>query len=340
MFNNQSISICDATIHAGEKSTLALPLPEQYSCSPMYMPIKVINGKHDGPCLLLVSTLKGDEFNGLEIVNQLFESIEPTELHGTLILVPVLNVYGLTHYPKLSPSGNSLSGCFPGEEEGSYGQRIAYTFTQEILKKADFCVELQTGSLNHDNFPHVYCNLEDKQSLLMAKAFQAPVILEVETSVSQFRQTTESLHIPLLVYQAGEAMRLDTVAIQTGLTGVNNVLKKLDFIKDTHQKAIKPVISRDDDWLLSPSSGILHTEVTLGQQISKGEKIGRLSDPFSNENSTLITSHLDGVVVGMNRTPLIQEGVSIFKIASFIDNERAQAVLEEWGEQNLSNDNE
>lgn len=339
MINSNSIQICDASIHCGEKATLALPLPEQYSCSPMYMPIKVINGKYPGPCLVALSTLNGDEFIGLDIINQLFDQTDANDVYGSLILVPVLNVYGLTHHPVTTPTGDSLEDSFPGNEKGTYGERIANIFTNEVLKKADYCIEFQTGSLNHETFPHVYCNFDDKLSVRMARAFQAPVILEVETSASQFRQTTESLNIPLLVYQAGEAMRLDPVAIQIGFNGIQNVMKKMDILQGDVQSTTNPMISRDDDWLLAPSSGILHTEVNLGQQIKKGEKIGRLSDPFSNENATTITSHLDGVVVGINRKPLIQEGLSIIKIAAFIDNNRAESELEEWGEQNTLPDN-
>ena len=329
---NQSIKICDATVHAGEKATLALPLPEQYSCSPMYMPIKVINGKQEGPCLLAFSTLNGVEFNGLEIVNQLFDSLSPSQLSGTLITVPVVNVYGLTHYPKLTPSGASIANSFPGNATGSFGERIAHIFTEEILTKADYSIELLTGSLNHEILPQVCCNFDDLKAKKLAKAFQAPVITEVETGSSELRLTTESLNIPLLVYQAGEALRFDPVAIQTGLTGIENILRKINMLDGNSEQVITPVISRDDDWLTAPSSGILHTDVSLGEHIKKGDKIGRLSDPFSNENSTIVKSHLDGIIVGINRSPLIQEGVSIFKIASFVDNERAQSILEEWDE--------
>lgn len=329
---NQSIKICDATVHAGEKATLALPLPEQYSCSPMYMPIKVINGKQEGPCLLAFSTLNGVEFNGLEIVNQLFDSLSPSQLSGTLITVPVVNVYGLTHYPKLTPSGASIANSFPGNATGSFGERIAHIFTEEILTKADYSIELLTGSLNHEILPQVCCNFDDLKAKKLAKAFQAPVITEVETGSSELRLTTESLNIPLLVYQAGEALRFDPVAIQTGLTGIENILRKINMLDGNNDQVITPVISKDDDWLTAPSSGILHTDVSLGEHIKKGDKIGRLSDPFSNENSTIVKSHLDGIIVGINRSPLIQEGVSIFKIASFVDNERAQSILEEWDE--------
>lgn len=330
--SSSTLTICNAIIHPGEKANLALPLPEQYSCSPMYMPIKVINGKHKGPCLLGFSVLNGNEFNGLEILNQLFDSINAQHLRGSLIIVPVLNVYGLTHFPKLTPSGVSLINSFPGNETGNFGERVAHIFTEEILKKTDYCIECQTGSLNHEILPQVYCNFDNAETKRLAKAFQAPVVTEVETGASALRQTTEDLHIPLLVYEAGEAMRFDHEAIRIGLDGIQNVMKKLNMLTGEVDDSVTPVFSKDDDWITSPSSGILHSKVNLGEHVQKGKKIADLSDPFSGENATSVTSSIDGIIVGINRSPLIQEGSSIFKIASFIDNKRAQASLEEWEE--------
>ena len=329
---NNSIQICNANVHAGEKVTLALPLPEQYSCSPMYMPIKVINGRQKGPCLLTFAMLNGNEFNGLEILNQLFDAIAPNDLKGTLITVPALNVYGLTHFPKITPSGVSIENSFPGNEKGNFGERIAHIFTEEILKKADFCIEFQTGSLNHEILPQVYCDFDNIQTKKIARAFQTPVITEVEANKSELRNTTENLNIPLLVYEAGEAMRFDHTAIQIGLDGTLNLMRKLEMLDEDIDEKVSPVFSKDDDWLTSPASGILHAEVALGEHIKKGDKLGRLSDPFSNEDASVMSSHLNGVIVGINRSPLIQEGSSVFKIASFIDNAKAEAVIEEWEE--------
>ena len=184
--------------------------------------------------------------------------------------------------------------------------------------------------MNHDILPQVYCNFDNTEAKNLAKSFQAPVVTEVITDSSELRKTTESLQIPLLVYQAGEAMRFDQEAIQIGVEGITNVLAKIGMLEKENDNSVAPVFSKDDDWLTSHSSGILHSSVTLGEQIKKGDVLGRLSDPFSNENSTIVKSHLDGVIVGINRSPLIQEGTSIFKIASFIDNERAEASLEKW----------
>lgn len=294
------------------------------------MPIKIINGKQSGPTLLCYSTLNGNEFNGIEILNQLYDQVSASDLCGTLILVPVVNIYALSHFPKRSPSGENLTDAFPGKEKGSFNERVAYLFTQELIKKADYCIECQTGALNHEILPQVYCDYEDNQLKNLAKVFQTPVITEVEMNASKLRQTMADLNIPLLVYEAGEAMRLDTNAINIGVNGIFNVMSKIEMLDKNVDMSIKPITSKDDAWLLSHSSGILTSYVSLGEQISKGHKLGRLSDPFSHENATMLTAKTDGVIVGINRSPLIQEGSAVFKIASFLDNKKAEALIEVW----------
>lgn len=327
---SNKLTICDAIIHPGEIANLALPLPERYSCSPLYMPIKVVHGKEKGPCLLILSTLKGNELNGLEIVNRTIKEVDPYGIKGTIIAVPVLNVYGLTHFPSQLPSGGNLSDCFPGSPDGSFGARIAYFFTQEILKKADYCIELQTGGLNHNILPQVYCNFDNIRTKRLAQSFQSPVVTNVTLEGNQLRQTTEDLQIPLLVYQAGEAMRFDENAITLGVNGVLNVMRAIDILPRTPIEEIRPIFSQDEEWIVSHYAGILHTNVTLGQTIKKGETIGRITDPFGVDFSEDVQSPQDGIVVGINTTPLIHEGLPIFKIASFLDYEKAENIIEEW----------
>lgn len=328
--SNKKINICGTNVHPGEVANLALPLPEQYSCSPLYMPIKVIHGSEEGPCLVIFSVLKGTELNGLEIANRIIKKITPKQIAGTIIAIPVMNVYGLTHYPSTLPTGNDLSRCFPGNEEGSYGERMAYLITEEILKKADYCIELQTGGLNHNILPQVYCNFDNKQAKDLAKVFRSPVITNVSLEGNHLRQTTEELHIPLLVYQAGEAMRFDENAIELGVNGIKNVMRAIDMLEKEPIQEVQPIFSREEDWIVAHKGGILHTNVVLGQTIDIGEKIGDISDPFGSDIIEPIKSLQKGVVVGINTSPLIHEGLPIFKIASFLDYDKAETVIEEW----------
>lgn len=327
---NANLSICNAVIHPGEIANLALPLPELYSCASFYMPIKIIHGKEPGPCVLLFSNLKGEELNGLEIIQRVIRTIKPETLKGTLISIPVFNVFGL-----VSPSReNSLKACFPGSPLGSYNERLAHVFTQEILCKVNYCIELQTGSLNHDLLPQIYCNLNNPEAHKLAYEFSAPVITNMDTTNNSLRQTIDKLNIPLLVYLAGEAMRFNEDAIKLGVSGTHNVLNALDMFHTPKEPTeLKSIFSKEQDWFRAHRSGILFSEVELGQKIRQGQRIGYISDPFgANDEIEVVKAHQDGIVVGINRHPLIHEGQTIFKVASFIDNNRAELALEAWGD--------
>ena len=338
---NSNLQICDATIHPGEVANLALPLPEFFSCVSFFMPIKVVHGKQAGPCVLIFSSVKGDELNGLEIINQLLNVEELKNLNGTLIVVPVLNVLGLASHSKNLSYESNLERCFPGAEDGTYGERIADVFTKEVLSKVDYCIELRTGSLNHDILPQVYCKLSDAKSKELAQAFKAPVITNVRTENNTFRQTTENLNIPLLVYQGGEAMRFDNSAINLGINGILNVVSALEMVELTQKEETEfnPVFSQDQDWVYSHRSGILKSQVELGQRIRKNEVLGLINDPFSSDTVEPVKAQQDGIVVGVNRHPLIHEGQTIFKIATFIDNSRAETALEAWSEAQQEDNN-
>jgi len=327
---NKKIKLCGTNIHPGEVANLALPLPEQYSCAPLYMPIKVIHGKKSGPCVVVFSLLKGEELNGLEIANRVIDQIHPEKISGTIIAIPVMNVYGLMHYPRTLPTGKPFAGCFPGDEEGSYGERVAHLFTQEILTKADYCIELQTGGVNHNILPQVYCNFDNKEAKELAKVFNSPVVTNVTLEGNCLRQTTEELHIPLLVYQAGEALRFDENAIELGVKGINNVLRYLNVIDVEPIELVKPIFSREEEWILANKGGILHTSVVLGQTIEASEKMGVISDPFGSDSEEVVRSPQKGILVGMNTSPLVHEGLPLFKVASFLDNDKAEDIIEAW----------
>lgn len=331
---NANLTICDVTIHPGERINLALPLPDLYSCTSFYMPITVVHGKLSGPCLLIFSTVKGDELNGLEIINRVLDLDELNQLRGTLIIVPVLNVLGLLSPSRTTANDVSLENCFPGHPQGSYNERLAYIFTQKILSKVSHCIELQTGSMNHELLPQVYCNFNQVEAKHLARQFSAPVITNLNQSKHALRQTIEQLNIPLLVYLAGEAMRFNESAIRLGVSGIQQVLRSLNMLDQVEEESrpFNAIFSQEQDWFRAHRSGVLFSTVELGQKIKKGQPIGRIADPFSSDTSETVKSNQDGVVVGINRHPLIYEGQNIFKIASFIDNNYAETTLEAWGQ--------
>lgn len=329
---NTVLQICDALIQPGEISNLALPLPEYNSCLAFYMPIKVINGKHNGPCVLVLSGMDRNEFNGIEIVNRLLDDEVINDLKGSLIIVPIMNILGLVKLNSVTQE-KKIDECFPGDENGSYSERIAKIFIKEIFSKATHCIELKTGEVNYDILPQIYCNIGNLETKKLAEKF-APPVISTMTQPNSLEDTANSLQIPFLTYKGGEALRFDELSIKIGVEGILRVLEELAMIKlpdeEKSSNLNHSVFSVDQEWFRSHRSGILVSKVMLGEHVKQNDTLGIIKDPFNSNLSDLVKAPKDGIIVGINRNPLIYEGQNIFKIASFIDNDRAESVLEDW----------
>ncbi len=330
---NSNFTICNETIHPGEQASLALPLPEMFSCAPMYMPIKVFNGKQAGPCLLVIAAMHGNELNGAEIINRLLHSRSMKQLKGTLIAVPIMNVYGFLNKTRTLPNTASLSNNFPGSAQGTHTARLAHLFCSEIFSLADYCIDLQTGWLNHSNLPQIFSTENNQKELELAHAFAAPVISDVAIQKNSLRAHANRQKTPYLVYEAGEAMRFDESSIRIGMKGVNNVMRHIGMLATPHKTSTakqKSLLMRDTRWIRSPTSGISHSTIKLGQQVKKGEVLTVIKDPFGSGPDMPVASPFDGLVVSINNLPLVYEGVSLFQLAAFEKLSLAATQIEDW----------
>ncbi len=333
MQKNQPLQFCNETIHPGESLSLALPMPELFSCAPLYMPIKVVHGKKAGPCLLVIAAMHGDELNGTEIVNRLMELNTLKKLRGTLITVPVFNVYGLLNRSRHLPGGVDLYSAFPGNKNGTHAARIAHLFTTEIFSKADICLDLQTGELNHTNLPQVFVNFDDKRAKQLADVFSAPVISNIACEKGMLRTLAHKQQKPYITYEAGEAMRFDEHAIKVGLKGIMHIMRKLDMIPSkspTKDPLAKSFFTDKNIWIRASTSGVSHSKLKLGQCVKKGETLCVIKDPFGATASETVTSPQEGVIVSMNNLPLVHEGESLFQLATFPKIGHAASHLEDW----------
>ena len=330
---NSNITICNETVHPGEQISLALPLPELFSCAPMYMPIKVVHGKQAGPCLLVIAAMHGNELNGAEIINRLLQSSHIKKLKGTLIAVPIMNVYGFINKTHTLPGGTPLVSQFPGSAQGSHAARLAHLFCSEIFSLADYCIDLQTGWLNHTNLPQVFVSDNHQQETYLAQTFAAPVISEISAPKGSLRAYANKKNTPYLVYEAGEAMRFDESAIRIGTKGVINVMRNIGLLSASSKtSALKQAsfLMRDTRWIRSPTSGISYSTIKLGQQVKKGERLAIVKDPFGAGSDRPVLAPFDGIVVSMNNLPLVYEGVALFQLAAFERLSLAATHIEDW----------
>lgn len=333
---NTNLQICDTTIHPGESLSLALPMPELFSCAPMYMPIKVAHGKQAGPCLLIIAAMHGNEINGTEIINKLMESKSLNRLKGTIIAIPVLNIFGLINRSRFLPGGINLNRSFPGSKNGSHASRTAHLFISEIFSKADYCIDLQTGFINYSNLPQIYVDYTNEKAKKLAENFNAPVISDLEKTEGSLGLYAVKKNIPYLLYEAGEAMRFDEQAIKVGTKGILNVIKAIDMLPtktESKNKKFKSAFATNNIWVRASSSGLSHSTHSLGQYVKKGEALCLLKDPFGAADDVTVNSPENAVIVGQNNLPLVHEGEGLYQLAVFSQEMKATANrLEEWQE--------
>jgi uncharacterized protein len=319
---NTPLQIGELKIQPGERITLALPTPILYTCAPMHIPIHVIHGKQKGPCLLICAAIHGDEANGIATIQKLLDLRLFKHLKGTLIAVPVVNIYGLISQSRALPDGRDLEKAFPGLLEGSYASRLAYLFNKEILQKADYCIDLHSSEPYTEKLPQVFTNLNIDAGKELATAFNPPVILNTTDTKGLLFLMNEKHEnsIPTLLYEAGEALRLNSLAIRVGLKGILNIMRYLDMIpkKKKTSPESQSLFIDEQQWLYSPCSGLCQMFKKNGSYVKKEELIAHVSDPFGSKQTSKITSPFDGIIISQKNLPLINEGEPIIQIAKYL----------------------
>jgi predicted deacylase len=308
--------MCDVVISKGSVKNLEIPLPKLYHL-PAVIPAQVIRGKKDGPTVFVSAAVHGDEMLGIEIIRRLKQLNLLKKIRGTLILVPVVNVYGLSTLSRYLPDRRDLNRSFPGSSKGSLAARIAKVFFDEVVLKSDYGIDLHTGAIHRTNLPQIRTNIDNDATLRLAKAFEAPVILHSQLREKSLRSEAQVKNIPVLLYEAGEALRFDETAIKIGVKGVVNVLRSLEMLPASKKRRYKnPIVFKNSSWIRSPESGILRTIKALGDAVKKEELIGFIDDPIGDE-SWEVLSPFDGIIIGKIQIPMVQEGDAIFHVAQF-----------------------
>lgn len=201
--------IGEHSIAKGESKKIKLPTVRLYTDTDMSIPVFIKRGKRPGPTIFISSAIHGDELNGIEIISRLIHSKAINALKGTLIAVPMVNGFGVLNQSRYLPDRRDLNRSFPGSAKGSLASRIAHLFMQEIVAKCDYGIDLHTGAIHRSNLPQIRANLDDPLTLTMAQAFGAPVIMNSNLRDGSLRQCADELGIPVLLYEAGQALRFD-----------------------------------------------------------------------------------------------------------------------------------
>ena len=325
---NKAFKIAGETVKPGERKYIELPIPGLYSDSSIHMPVHVMCGREAGPTLFVSAAIHGDEINGVEIIRRLKNSRSVSRLKGTLITVPIVNVYGFINKTRYLPDRRDMNRCFPGSETGSMASKLAYTFLTNIAERCDYGIDLHTAAISRDNLPQIRSVLENEEIKELSLAFGAPVVLNAPLREGSLRESAAETDTKILLYEAGEALRFDEISIRAGVSGIINVMRKIGMLPKSRKKLkLEPAIAHSSKWIRASQSGILRSTNPMGHKINKGDVLGYISDPFGEAENEII-SPVSGMVIGRTTLPLVHEGEAIFHVAIFDELEEAESVYE------------
>jgi hypothetical protein len=314
-----TIEIGGVTVAPGERKRAEIPLAYLPTQTLLSLPVSVINGTQVGARLWLSAAIHGDEINGVEIIRQVLDRINPATLQGTLIAVPIVNVFGFIEQSRYLPDRRDLNRSFPGSERGSLASRIAHLFMTQIVSQCTHGIDLHTASNHRINLPQVRANLHDPETYRCAKAFNAPLLIHATTRDGSLRQAADQQGIPVLLYEAGEALRFNKNAIAIGVEGILRVMAALGMIQlELNPTSVTPLEVQESKWVRAPQSGILHLNVALGQTVARKQLLGIVADAFG-ETSVKAYAPCDGLVIGCTQNPLVNQGDGILHLAVLSD---------------------
>lgn len=308
--------IAGTEIRPGSRVRIDFPLADLYTSTPMSMPIQVIRGRRSGPVMFISGAIHGDEINGVEIIHRLLRSNVLKSLRGTLICIPIVNVFGFINQTRYLPDGRDLNRSFPGSEHGSLTSRVAYLFLNEIAAQCHFGIDLHTAAAHRDNLPQIRADLDDPATLELARGFHVPVMIHSNTRDGSLRQAAGELGVKVLLFEGGERLRFNERVIRAGVHGIIATLRTLDMLPARVARLEFPpaLIARGTRWIRAQRSGIHRISAELGQSVHKGSRLGAISDPFGAFED-VVQADLSGVIIGRNNLPLISEGDALFHVA-------------------------
>lgn len=281
---------------------------------PVHVPVIVARGKHDGPVLGVTAAVRGNEINGIPVIQRLFREIPIAELRGVLVGIPVMNMPSLLLRQRTFIDGADLNRVMPGREGGTVSQVYAYRIVDRIIRYFDYLLDLHTASFGRVNAHYIRADLDDPVVKQMALLQNAQIIVHNLANDGSLRGAADSLGIYGITLEVGSPHTFQKGFIRSGLTGIHNLMHHLEMTPGEIEKPEhEPKICKNSTWLYSDSGGILTVSPNVGDMIFRGEPIATLRNIFGDITKTYYAPD-DGIVIGKSIDPINQTGGRILHL--------------------------
>jgi uncharacterized protein len=332
----QPFHIGGIDVTPGERRLVDLPVSKLSNHTPVTLPVHVLHGTRPGPAMFISAAIHGDEINGVEIIRRVMRTLQPANISGTLLCVPVVNAYGFIGRSRYLPDRRDLNRSFPGSANGSLAARLAHLFLTEVVRRCQFGIDLHTAAVHRVNLPQIRADfVRQPRCRDLAKAFGAQVVLESAERPGSLRRAAREAGIDVLVYEGGEGLRFDEFAIKAGVDGIANVMLHMGLLElpdgvdrstlDGGVDTGSPVFANASTWVRAPDGGIFRTAKRIGDAVSENELIGVVANPYEDAEAE-VRSTRRGIIVGRTTLPIVNMGDALFHIAWASEHDRAKPL--------------
>ncbi|HEY8587237.1 MAG TPA: succinylglutamate desuccinylase/aspartoacylase family protein [Rhodanobacter sp.] len=313
-------------IAAGTRRTVNLPVSLLANHIPVCLPVHVIHGARPGPVIFLSAAVHGDEIIGVEIIRRVLQRAVLNRISGTLLAIPIVNVYGFLNRSRYLPDRRDLNRCFPGSGRGSLAAQLASLFLNEVVRRCEFGIDLHSAALHRVNLPQIRASRERSARLsALARAFGAPITLSAPLRDGSLRAAAASVGVETLIYEAGEALRFDELPVRAGVRGIMSVMQHLKMLpaRTVSGKSRIPLEATESRWVRAPRSGLFRSFKTVGEAVEKGDVLGIVSDPFGDVDAEVLAT-VSGLVIGRSNLPIVNKGDAVLHVACLGDPDQAE----------------
>ncbi len=311
------LNILGKSIKKGESAEAKFSVAKLHTNTTVDVPVIIHRAKKPGPTVLFTAGIHGDEVNGVEIVRQLISKGINKPKIGTIICMPVINIFGFINLQREFPDGRDLNRMFPGSKTGSLGGRVAHHLMTEVIPKVDYILDFHTGGANRFNAAQIRIQPGNSQHDAFASIFGAPFVLYSKNIKKTFRNACNNLDIPVILYEGGKSLNIDKDTTKIGVEGSMRFLNHLEMLADTHEVPLaqKPVFIEESKWLRAKYSGMFKSVFNVNSYVEKGQILGFITDPFGKLNHAIKSNHA-GYLINVNETPIVYQGDALFHVSS------------------------
>lgn len=323
--DNNVLHLLNQEIKPGERKVINLLTAKLYTDTNVNVPVIVEHAKTPGPVILITSGIHGDELNGVEVVRQIIAQKVNKPKKGTVICIPILNVFGFLGMSRFFPDGRDLNRMFPGSKKGSLASRFAYQFSNKILPIADLCLDFHSGGAKRFNAAQVRLNKGNAESLKYAKIFKAPFTVYSKILAKSYRSLCVKKDIPNILFEGGMSEDSNKEIAEFGVQGVMRILKHFSMLRSKFEPEpilTETIVISKSRWIRAAHSGMFHNEISVGDFVTKGDILGVITDPYGSFKHRIKASH-NGYIINVNFTPIVYTGDAIYHLSKTVENDKS-----------------